>query len=384
MFLRHERFSLAEKMRNFRFYEPLTTGDSSLSHCIQSVAAAECGETEKAYEYFAKTARMDLDDVHGNSRDGVHIAAMAGSWISVVYGFAGMREDKGCLSFSPKLPTIWKRLAFSIAWHGSRIRCDYTAETSTYSLVWGTEIDIEHEGKRYHLASGAPVCIDERPKPLAWIFDLDGVIADTALLHTRAWKRLADELGIPFKPETGELVKGVSRMASLRIVLGSHVAEYEAESLAELADRKNRYYRELVEHVGPGDILPGMADLLASLKNDGCMLVLASASRNAPVIIERLGLEGTFDRIVDAAAVCMPKPDPEIFIRAAEMAGARLKDCVAFEDAQAGIDAIRAAGIFSVGIGAELVGADIRFDSTLQVDRKAIEDAFFKRGTTHG
>jgi beta-phosphoglucomutase len=102
------------------------------------------------------------------------------------------------------------------------------------------------------------------------------------------------------------------------------------------------------------------------------------------VIIERLGLEGTFDRIVDAAAVCMPKPDPEIFIRAAEMAGARLKDCVAFEDAQAGIDAIRAAGIFSVGIGAELVGADIRFDSTLQVDRKAIEDAFFKRGTTHG
>jgi alpha,alpha-trehalose phosphorylase len=384
MFLRHERFSLAEKMRNFRFYEPLTTGDSSLSHCIQSVAAAECGETEKAYEYFAKTARMDLDDVHGNSRDGVHIAAMAGSWISVVYGFAGMREDKSCLSFSPKLPTIWKRLAFSIAWHGSRIRCDYTAETSTYSLVWGTEIDIEHEGKRYHLASGAPVCIDERPKPLAWIFDLDGVIADTALLHTRAWKRLADELGIPFKPETGELVKGVSRMASLRIVLGSHVAEYEAESLAELADRKNRYYRELVEHVGPGDILPGMADLLASLKNDGCMLVLASASRNAPVIIERLGLEGTFDRIVDAAAVCMPKPDPEIFIRAAEMAGARLKDCVAFEDAQAGIDAIRAAGIFSVGIGAELVGADIRFDSTLQVDRKAIEDAFFKRGTTHG
>ena len=384
MFLRHERFSLAEKMRNFRFYEPLTTGDSSLSHCIQSVAAAECGETEKAYEYFAKTARMDLDDVHGNSRDGVHIAAMAGSWISVVYGFAGMREDKGCLSFSPKLPTIWKRLAFSIAWHGSRIRCDYTAETSTYSLVWGTEIDIEHEGKRYHLASGAPVCIDERPKPLAWIFDLDGVIADTALLHTRAWKRLADELGIPFKPETGELVKGVSRMASLRIVLGSHVAEYEAESLAELADRKNRYYRELVEHVGPGDILPGMADLLASLKNDGCMLVLASASRNAPVIIERLGLEGTFDRIVDAAAVCMPKPDPEIFIRAAEMAGVRLKDCVAFEDAQAGIDAIRAAGIFSVGIGAELVGADIRFDSTLQVDRKAIEDAFFKRGTTHG
>jgi alpha,alpha-trehalose phosphorylase len=384
MFLRHERFSLAEKMRNFRFYEPLTTGDSSLSHCIQSVAAAECGETGKAYEYFAKTARMDLDDVHGNSRDGVHIAAMAGSWISVVYGFAGMREDKDCLSFSPKLPPVWKRLAFSIAWRGSRIRCDYTAETSTYSLVCGTEIDIEHEGKRYHLASGAPVCIDERPKPLAWIFDLDGVIADTALLHTCAWRRLADELGILFKPETGELVKGVSRMASLRIVLGSHVAEYKAESLAELADRKNRYYRELVEHVGSGDILPGMANLLASLKNDGCMLVLASASRNAPVIIERLGLKGTFDRIVDAAAVCMPKPDPEIFIKAAEMAGARLKDCVAFEDAQAGIDAIRAAGIFSVGIGAKLVGADIRFNSTLQVDRKAIEDAFFKRGTTCG
>lgn len=379
LFLRHERFSLAEKMRNFRFYEPITTGDSSLSHCIQSVVAAEIGETEKAYEYFVKTARMDLDDVHENSRDGVHIAAMAGSWISIVYGFAGMREKSDRLSFYPTLPSSWKRLAFSLAWRSAKILCEYTPSTSIYSLQSGPEIDIEHEQKQYHLVHGTPICIDERPQPLVWIFDLDGVIADTAVLHTRAWMKLATELGIPFRPETGELVKGISRLESCRIVLGERAAAYSVESLEELANRKNRYYQDLIQEVGPADILPGIAELLTSLKKDNRKIVLASASRNAPFIINKLGLEGVFDIIVNPESVSMPKPDPEIFIKAAEMSEARLKDCIAVEDAQAGIDAIRAAGIFSVGIGSQLLHADIRFASTTGLDRTKIEIAFMRQ-----
>ena len=97
-------FTMADKKRNFDYYDPLTTGDSSLSPCIQSVAAAELGYTEMAWRYFSRTARMDLDDVNGNVRDGVHTAAMAGTWISIVYGFAGMRDHDGALSFNPKLP----------------------------------------------------------------------------------------------------------------------------------------------------------------------------------------------------------------------------------------------------------------------------------------
>ncbi len=118
-FLLPEQFTLAEKKRNFRFYEPLTTGDSSLSHCIQSIMASETGNSEAALDYFMKTVRMDLDDMHGNSRDGIHTAAMAGSWLSVVYGFAGFRDRASAeggirYSFNPRLPAGWRRLAFGL------------------------------------------------------------------------------------------------------------------------------------------------------------------------------------------------------------------------------------------------------------------------------
>jgi alpha,alpha-trehalose phosphorylase len=379
MFLRHERFGLAEKMRNFRFYEALTTGDSSLSHCIQSIAAAECGLVDSAYAYFAKTARMDLDDIHGNSRDGVHIAAMAGSWLSVVYGFAGMREEADCLSFRPSLPTSWSRLSFSIAYRGSRFSCSYSPESSVYILKTGPAVSFEHEGKQYRLDPGETLEIDERPRPLAWIFDLDGVIANTAVLHFRAWKRLADELGLGFDEERNELLKGVSRMDSLRIVLGDRATDYDTVSLEDFAKRKNGYYRELIAEVGPSDILPGMGKFLADLKAEGKKLALASASRNAPAILERLGLGNVFDAIVAPDSLSMPKPDPEIFLTAAKKLGARTRDCVALEDAQAGIDAIKAGGLFAVGIGGRLEGADILFDDTRSVDRAGIEAAFARR-----
>ena len=105
---------MAEKKRNFDYYDPLTTGDSSLSPCIQSVAAAELGYAELAYAYFMRTARMDLDDVNGNVSHGVHTAAMAGSWISLVYGFAGSAMTAGGLSFAPRLPAAWGRLRFRL------------------------------------------------------------------------------------------------------------------------------------------------------------------------------------------------------------------------------------------------------------------------------
>lgn len=377
LFLRHERFGLAEKIRNFRFYEPLTTGDSSLSPCIQSVMAAECGFAEKAYDYFMETARMDLDDIHGNSRDGVHIAAMAGSWISIVYGFAGMRETEKALSFQPLMPRGWRLLAFSLMYRGNRLSCEFGQEHSVYRLVEGEELSIVHGGKRYRITREAPLEIDERPRPLLWIFDLDGVVADTARLHAQAWERLAGELGLSFDDEKGRAVKGVERMAALRVVLGEKAADYDHAELCALAERKNEYYRELIARVGPGDILPGVADFLADLRAKGRRLVVASASRNAPEILTRLGIDGFFDAVVDPASLAMPKPDPEIFIRAAELGQARLADCVALEDAQAGIDAIRAAGIFSVGIGQGLDGADVSFGTTRSLDRAAIEAAFF-------
>jgi len=341
--------------------------------------AAECGFVEKAYDYFMETARMDLDDIHGNSRDGVHIAAMAGSWISVVYGFGGMRETEKGLSFHPVVPKGWNRLRFSLMYRGSRLSCEFGQDRSVYRLVEGKSLRIVHEGKQYRITREAPLEIDERPRPRLWIFDLDGVIADTARLHAQAWERLAGELGLSFDEEKGNAVKGVARMAALRVVLGEKAADYDEAGLGALAERKNGYYRELIARVGPDDILPGVAALLAGLRGEGRTLILASASRNAPEILARLGIAGFFSAVVDPSTLAMPKPDPEIFIRAAELGHARLIDCVALEDAQAGIDAIRAAGIFSVGIGHGLEGTDISFDATRSLDRAAIEAAFFSK-----
>ncbi len=159
-----DRFSLAEKKRNFDFYDPLTTGDSSLSPCIQSVAAAELGYTEAAYAYFSRTARMDLDDLNGNVEDGVHTAAMAGTWISIVQGFAGMRDFDGRLGFSPLLPAAWERLCFRLRWKGRLLEAVFTRDAATYRLIEGQQLSIAHRGRELSLAPGASVSVDCAPR----------------------------------------------------------------------------------------------------------------------------------------------------------------------------------------------------------------------------
>ncbi|HEY4751762.1 MAG TPA: glycosyl hydrolase family 65 protein, partial [Candidatus Limnocylindrales bacterium] len=198
--LAHE-FTLAEKRRNFDFYDPLTTGDSSLSPSIQSVAAAELGYAAKAYEYFMRTARMDLDDVNGNTEHGVHIAAMAGTWVALVYGFGGLRDDDGAVSFAPRLPAQWRRLQFRLGLGESRLRVSILHDEVAYLVDSGPQVEIRHFGQPVVVAPGEPAVFDLVPRLRAVVFDLDGVLTDTAELHYRAWQRMADEEGIPFDRE---------------------------------------------------------------------------------------------------------------------------------------------------------------------------------------
>ena len=150
------QFSTAEKKRNFDYYDPLTTGDSSLSPCIQSVAAAELGYDGPAYRYFLQTARMDLDDVNGNVSHGVHIAAMAGTWVSLVSGFGGLRDDDGRLSFAPRLPTAWTRLAFRLRVADALLRVTMTRHETTYALDAGGPLELRHFGTGGDGAAGRP------------------------------------------------------------------------------------------------------------------------------------------------------------------------------------------------------------------------------------
>lgn len=195
------------------------------------------------------------------------------------------------------------------------------------------------------------------------IFDLDGVITDTAMLHFKAWKKLADELGIAFDETDNERLKGVSRRASLDIILErAHEAYSDAEK-EEMMARKNADYVALIETLTPEHVFPGVHAAFADLKARGMRIALASASKNAPAIITQLGMTDAFDYVADAARVANSKPAPDIFIDAAQGLGASSAECFGVEDAIAGIEAIHAAGMFAVGIGdsAILTHADLVF-----------------------
>lgn len=185
------------------------------------------------------------------------------------------------------------------------------------------------------------------------ILDLDGVLTDTAEYHFRAWQRLGERIGIPFDREFNESLKGISRMESLERILmyGGKADAYSPEEKEALAQEKNEDYQQLIQQITPKDILPGMGKFLADCQKAGLRLALASASKNGPAILERLGLTGIFEVVVDPAQLTRGKPDPEIFLKGAELLRLRPEECVGVEDAEAGIQAINAAGMFSVGVG---------------------------------
>lgn len=212
----------------------------------------------------------------------------------------------------------------------------------------------------------------------AVLFDLDGVITDSAKYHYQAWKRLAEELEIPFDEAYNEKLKGVSRAESLELLLKNGNAEdlYSPEEKRELTEKKNAYYRELIKEITPRDILPGIKELLISLKDKNIKTCVCSVSRNAFDIIDSLELRGYFDHIIDAARIRNAKPDSDIFATGAYILGVSPEMCVGIEDAEAGIAAIHKAGIKAVGIGSErlLAEADLILPDTGELSREKLEE----------
>jgi beta-phosphoglucomutase len=195
----------------------------------------------------------------------------------------------------------------------------------------------------------------------ACIFDLDGVVVDTAKYHFIAWKALAEELGFNITLEDNERLKGVSRKQSLEILLEIGKKQFsETEKLA-MAEKKNTLYVTYIEKMTPEEILPGVEKFLLELKNNEIKTALGSASKNAPMILERIGLTGLFDVIVDGNSISEAKPNPEVFLKGAEKLEVQPEHCVVFEDAIAGVEAARNANMYCVGIGEpEVLGlADI-------------------------
>jgi len=182
-----------------------------------------------------------------------------------------------------------------------------------------------------------------------FIFDLDGVLTDTAEFHYRAWQRLADEEGLPFDRAANEALRGVSRRESLGLILGQRV--YPEAAIQEMMARKNAYYLQAVAGITPADLLPGARDLLQEIQVTGLKAAVGSASKNAAEVIARLGLRPLLNAVSDGNDVLHPKPAPDLFLHAAAQLGLPPAECVVVEDAAVGIEAALAGGFRSVGLG---------------------------------
>ena len=204
----------------------------------------------------------------------------------------------------------------------------------------------------------------------AVIFDLDGVIVSTDEYHYQAWKRISDQENIYFDRKINERLRGVSRMESLDIILSHSDKNYSDTEKQSLAQRKNTIYCELLNNLSPNDILPGVIYLLLALKARDIKIAIGSSSKNTPFILEQIGLTSNFDAIADGNSIKNSKPDPEVFLLAAELLGVQPEECAVMEDAQAGIDAAKAAGMKAIGIGsaATCLNADIKLLDLTNVD----------------
>ncbi|MGN6715120.1 beta-phosphoglucomutase [Anaerocolumna jejuensis] len=219
----------------------------------------------------------------------------------------------------------------------------------------------------------------------ACIFDLDGVLVDTAVYHYMAWKRLALKLGFDFTQEQNEGLKGISRMQSLEILLAEGGLVFDEAAKLKLADKKNRWYCEYIEKMTADEILPGAASLLKELKSKGIKTALGSASKNAETILRNTNLLSQFDVIVDGNNITKAKPDPQVFLLAAGQLKVKPEECVVFEDARAGIAAAVKAGMHSVGIGnpAWLNQADIVVPALKDISIDTLNNLFHTKGTSY-
>jgi kojibiose phosphorylase len=310
--------------KNWDYYAPRTdiTYGSSLGPAIHGILASDLDKAAEAYQYFMQAALVDLEDLRGNTADGIHGASAGGVWQAVVFGFGGFQLTETGPVVTPHLPPSWTRLHFKIHWRGD----------------W-------HE-------------FDLRPCPdiRGVIFDLDGVLTDTAEFHYRAWQRLADEEGLPFNRQANEALRGVSRRESLMQIVADR--QFPETKIQEMMDRKNHYYVESIQNITPADLLPGALTLLDELRQAGIKIAIGSASKNARMVVEKLGIADRVDAIADGYSVQHPKPAPDLFLFAANQLRLESRQCVVVEDAAAGIEAALAAGMWAVGLGpAYRVGA---------------------------
>lgn len=316
MYLLRDKYDRQTLQKNWDYYEPRTdhTYGSSLGPAIHAILAADLDKLDEAYTHFMRSALVDLEDVRGNANEGIHAASAGGVWQAIVFGFAGVKLTANGPVATPKLPAGWTRLKFRFQWRDRLYEFDLKPTT-----IKGV------------------------------IFDLDGVLTDTAEYHYLSWQKLADEEGLPFDRQMNEVLRGLPRRESLLYILGTR--QVSEEKFHEMMIRKNRYYLESIESISPADLLPGVGNLLAELKANNIKIGIGSSSKNAKEVLQRLGIIDRVDAIADGYSVIKPKPAPDTFLHAALQLKLAPSECLVIEDAEAGVTAAKAGGMLAIGLG---------------------------------
>lgn len=363
------------RARNYAYYEPRTSHDSSLSGCAHALAAASLGKWDEAQRYYRSALALDMENTHGNTEHGLHMANLGGTVLMAFTGWGGLQYTEAGFRLAPVIRPEIGGYSFSFAWRGHTIRLQAEGEVLRLRTdsdepiafhLYGTEQILREEGE-YPLRNG-----DDK----AVLFDLDGVLTDTSHTHYLAWRELADELGFALPTRFEDELRGISRRASLESILafGNMGDRFTDEEKQALADRKNDMYRAAIEKVGPADLAPGASELLDAIRTKGGKIALVSASRNAGTLIRKLGIEDRFDAVVDPDRIRHGKPAPDPFLAAAEMLGVLPRRCLGVEDAAAGVASIHAAGMSAVGIGErERLGTFDSFASLSEATKRILE-----------
>ncbi|WP_421657389.1 beta-phosphoglucomutase [Leptothermofonsia sp. ETS-13] len=358
-----DSYSRETLQTNWDYYVPRTdhTYGSSLGPAVHAIMACELDKPAEAYEHFMRAALVDLSDVRGNAHEGIHAASTGGTWQAVVFGFAGIHLTENGPVATPRLPESWTRLKFQFVWQGQVYKFDLRKSQTSSRKLEDTELAFSPP-RIFPSAVPSSDRVDKLIQPLqplslrGVIFDLDGVLTDTSEFHYLAWKRLADEEGVPFNRTANEALRGVSRRDSLLFLLNGRPAT--EEQLQEMMARKNGYYLDFIRTITPRHLLPGVSELLDELRAGGIKVAVGSASKNAREVIERLGITNRIDAIADGLSVIHSKPAPDVFLHAAELLHLNPAYCVVVEDAESGIEAALQARMWAIGLGpADRVGA---------------------------
>lgn len=347
-------YDFALMNRCWDYYEPRTVHDSNLSAGSHAVVAALLRRRGDFVRYYDKVLNLDIGGESYNVTEGLHAANAGNAWSATVVGAGGLRWTEDALCLSPLLPEGWRSLDFRITYRRRLLHFQISRRSVEITCGAGRPVNL--------VVAGRAILIDAKAQsrrlsldPVAVVFDLDGVLVDSAVCHYRAWKVVADNLRIPFDEKKNDLLRGVSRRESLMILLGENHRLSEAK-IADIMARKNQIYREMVEHAGEELLLPGVKPLLSRLRTAGVLLAVASSSKNTPALLRQSGLDRFyFDAIADGNDIRRSKPDPEVFRLAARRLGLPPSRCLCVEDAPAGIESGRRAGMKTLGIGSAVL-----------------------------